>query len=365
MNILYYGLSSNQGGIETYLYKIARNIDRNIYNLYYMDETGGNACFRKELEEMGAVFFDITPRRKSIRNNRIDLKKMFSNNKIDVLHFNCNTLSYIEPVLLALENNVKVVLHSRNSGSVLLSAVLHKLNYYRLNMNSKNFSISRVAVSDLAGKWMFGKKGNYQVLNNGVEIEKFHFDRKKREKKRIELGFADKHVYGNVGAFLKAKNHNFIIDIFMEIAKKDEEAVLVLVGDGPLRVAIEKKIKELNLFDRVYLMGIRNDIPELMMAMDCLIFPSLYEGFPNVILEAETTGLSIVMSDLITSEVAVMDNCIQSSLTKTPVEWGKICSQIREKVIDREKGALVIEKAGFSVRDEIQKIERLYREVQC
>ena len=360
MNILYYGLGTNQGGIETYLYKIAKNIDHDTFGLFYIDETGGNACFRQELEELGAVFFNITPRRKSILKNRRDLKQLFDKNKIDVLHFNCNTLSYIEPVVVALEHGIKVVLHSRNSGTVLFSAILHKINYYRLLFNKNRHLISRVAVSDLAGQWMFGNGVKYQVLNNGVEIDQFRFSKQDRDETRGALEIKDRHVYGNVGAFLEAKNHVFILDVFKEIAKKDEKAILLLVGDGPLRERIEKKIKDIRLQDRIKVLGIRKDISKIMMSMDCLIFPSLYEGFPNVILEAETTGLPIVMSDLITKDVVILENCKQISLEKTPLEWSEECIKVIKNSNNRTLAAKAVENAGFSIREEIKKIQKLY-----
>lgn len=368
MNVLYYGLGRNQGGIETYLYKIARNINRENFHLFFMDETGGNACFRKELEALGAVFFDITPRRVSFMKNRKDLEMIFAKNQIDILHFNCNSLSYIAPVNFALKHNIKIVLHSRNSQSVLLSRILHKINFFRLNSNN-NHDIKQIAVSKVAGEWMFGKKSNFEIFNNGIEIDRFRFSHCDRETKREELNLVGKHVYGNVGAFLEAKNHRFIIDIFKEIASKDENVILLLIGDGPLRKPVEQKVKELQLSNKVFFLGIRSDIPQIMMAMDCLIFPSLYEGFPNVILEAETTGLPIVMSDVITKEVVLLDSCRQLSLEKSAEKWADECIGMIKQMDangnkwNRAAAADRISEAGFSVRDEVNKIENMYEEI--
>lgn len=359
MNILYYGLSANQGGIETYLYKIARNINKDEFHLFYMDETGGNACFRKELENLGAKFFDITHRRVSVKKNKKDLNDLFQNHHIDVLHFNCNSLSYITPVLIAKKYGVKIVLHSRNSKANFFSSVLHRLNFGKVKKLSRN--IIRIAVSDLAGQWMFGQNGGYEVINNGVEIERFRYREDLRINKRRELGIENKNVYGNVGAFLEAKNHPFILRIFKIIVDKDPKAVLMLVGDGPLRANIDQLAKDMDLSDKIIFLGIRSDIPELMMAMDCLIFPSLYEGFPNVILEAETTGLPIVMSDVITDEVMLQDSCKKLKLRQTEIEWCNLALSQVNNEHNREKGAYCVEQAGFSIKSEIEKIEHLYR----
>lgn len=360
MNILYYGLSANQGGIETYLYKVARNINKEVFHIAYIDETGGQACFREELEALGAKFYDITPRRESIFQNHRDLNRLFSENKIDVLHFNCNSLSYVTPILVAQKHGTKIVLHSRNSKANLFSSIMHRINFVRINsMDEKK--IKRIAVSDVAGQWMFGKKRKYEVINNGVDINKFQFDANIRDKQRLLLGMEDKHIYGNVGAFLEAKNHAFLLRIFRRVLEIDNNAVLLLVGDGPLRDKIEQLAVELRIAENVVFMGIRNDIPELLMAMDCLIFPSLYEGFPNVILEAETTGLPIVMSEKITDEVMILETCKKLRLDMPDEKWAKMCVQLMRSDILRNEAAGLIEKAGFSVDKEIKRIENIYR----
>ena len=359
MNILYYGLSANQGGIETYLYKIARNIDKNQFSISYMDETGGHACFRNELEALGAKFYDITPRRKSLIKNKRDLEQLFSKNKFDVLHFNCNSLSYVTPILVAQKYGVKIVLHSRNSKANLFSMVLHRVNYIRLKYRLKN--CCRIAVSDLAGQWMFGKHGKYMVINNGVEIERFKYSDALRTQKRNELNLNEFNIYGNVGAFLEAKNHSFILKIFRKITEIDEKAILLLVGDGPLKSHILSLASDLELTNKIVFLGKRSDVPELMMAMDCLLFPSIYEGFPNVILEAETSGLPIVMSDIITDEVVLTETCKKISLNCTVEEWAFNCKIFADRNINRENGSKVVEEKGYSVKSEIIKIEQLYR----
>ena len=106
--VLYYGLSHNRGGIETYLYKICRRLDRKKYEIAFLDETGGHAMFRKELEAIGARFYDITSRRVSPKQNRRDLEVLFEKEHFDILHFNCNTLSYITPLIIAQRHGVSI-----------------------------------------------------------------------------------------------------------------------------------------------------------------------------------------------------------------------------------------------------------------
>lgn len=357
ISILYYGLSGNRGGIENYLLKICSYLDKKKFSIAFIDETGGKACHRKKLEEMGAAFYDITHRNQSVLKNKQDLNNLFGSEKFDILHFNCNTLSYIEPIIQARKYGVKVIIHSRssNSPSRLITLILHWVNKIRI----RKWNIVRLAVSDLAGKWLFGNT-EFTVINNGIEIEKFTFDCSKRKRKREELGLGGKVVYGNVGAFLEAKNHGFILSVFREIYNADRNAVLLLVGDGKLKQRYQAEVEQMGLENAVLFLGIRTDVAELMMSMDCMIFPSLYEGFPNAVLEAETTGLPIVVSENITNEVNILEQCVRLSLNEGCAVWADACSVFARNSYNRYEAAKVIYKKGFSVMKEIRKLETIY-----
>ncbi len=358
--ILYYGLSENPGGIETYLYKIAKHIDRTAFSLAFIDETGGKACFRKELEALGADFFDITPRRNSIFQNRCDLDQLFASERFDVLHYNVNTLSYIEPLQQAYKHGVRIILHSRNSATNthFHTRLLHWIHKKALN----KMDVKRLAVSKLAGEWLFGKDTPYRIINNGVEIERFAFSEEKRRKFRQRESLEGKKVYTNIGIFLPVKNQRMVVDIFSEIYKKDKTSVLLLVGDGPMKADVQEKVEAFNLTDCVEFMGRRNDVPDILCASDCLLFPSLYEGFPNAILEAETSGLPIVMSDQITDEVMILSNCCKKSLEEEPGSWAEMAIGLVEECNDylRIDAAEIIRKNGFSVEEEILKLQEIY-----
>ncbi|CAH2716775.1 Putative glycosyltransferase EpsF [Neobacillus rhizosphaerae] len=357
IRILHYGLSTNTGGIETYLYKIWNNIDKSEFHFDFIDTNLENPCFYDEFTKMGSKFYKITHRNISISKNKRDLHELFENESFDIVHCHLNTLSYIEPVKVALKHGCKVIVHSRSAGAAN-SLVTNLLHHYHSLILQKN-KIKMVAVSKLAGDWLFGKKANFQVINNGIDINKFKFSSTGREKVRKELGIEDKFVVGNIGAFLPAKNHGFMIEIFNELVKKNSKAILLLIGTGSLKEKIIDLVREKNLQDKIMFLGTRTDISNVLSAMDYFLFPSLYEGFPNAVLEAQTSGLQCAISDVITEEVVVSHNCKRISLQLSPAGWADtILRQVDNQ--DRSVFSAFVKDGGFCVENEIMKVEYLY-----
>ena len=364
IHILHFGLSTNKGGIETYLRKIWNNIDRSKFHFSFLDMTGeGNVpCFYEELKNNGCDFYKITPRSISPRKNRAELEALFREQHFDILHFHVNTLSYITPVLVALKHGCRVIVHSRSAGSSkrLITRILHHTNKVLL----RQADITRIGVSKLATDWLFGSDMPSAVYNNGIDIDRFRFCEMDRTMIRKELGCENQLVIGHVGAFLPAKNHRFVVDVFSRICTYRQDAVLWLVGQGPERQAVERYVKENGLCDNVCFLGSRENMPQVYAGMDVFILPSLFEGFPNAMLEAQCTGLPCLQSNCITKEVLIADNATNFSLAETADVWADMLLTVAQhQYADRQLGALCVENAGFSVRQEILRIEKLYKNV--
>lgn len=181
------------------------------------------------------------------------------------------------------------------------------------------------ACSLKAGEWLFGKKiqkkGNLTVLNNAVNVREFLFDRAVRQSIREEFQAGDRLVIGHIGRFNEQKNHSFLIDLFHVVHQRNPEALLVLVGEGHLRPQIERKIERLGLTEHIRFLGVRSDIPQLLQGMDLFLFPSLFEGLPVVLVEAQAAGLRCVVSDAITRETDVTGRLEFISLGKELETW--------------------------------------------
>lgn len=359
IRVLHVGIDSHLGGIETYLLKIATYIDKEKYQFNFLAFKGSEPCFRKELEELGCHFFYIEQRRKNYINYITDLKRLYENKQFDIVHCHMNSLSCIEPIILALKYGCKVLVHSHNSANIVSvkSRILHKIGSYFLPMHK----VTRVAVSDLAGKWMF-KNNDFQVLNNGLDVEKFKYNSRSRKEIREELKInKEEEVILHIGAFRTQKNHSFLIDIFNEYVKTNTNATLFLVGEGVLKDKIKAEVIDRGLEKKVVFLGQRDDIAELLSGSDKFLFPSLYEGFPNALIEAQATGLYCVVADTITKQAVFDQICCQVSLKAPLNEW--IEALQKPAIEKREKCVDFIRKAGLSIEDEIDRLSKVYNQI--
>ena len=356
IRILHVGLDTHLGGIETYLLKISSNIDRRCFEFSFLSYDDQKPCFFDELSALGCKFYFVRSRRKSWFGNAKDIRELFSREKFDIIHCHLNSLTYITPAIEGLRAGAKVIIHSRNGGSAMGSSsrILGLINRFRMPWNK----VKCVAVSDLAGQWMFGTHREFTVLNNGLDTEKYRYSEQNREAIRKELGIpSDAEVIANVGAFRTQKNHAFLIEVFKQYHQKHPESRLLLVGEGELEDEIKRKVSEYGISNKVIFAGKRNDISAVLSASDKYLFPSLYEGFPNALIEAETSGLLCVSSSTIT-EQACLDNCLRVSLDAPIADW---VSALEHPVVSDRAGCVeMVEKAGFGIREEIERLENLY-----
>src|SRR5690606_4659996 len=176
--------------------------------------------------------------------------------------------------------------------------------YARMMM--RDFPTHYFSCSNHAANWLFGtkmKEVTPTIVPNAVDVKRFQFNPEIRNRLRTELNGENRFIIGHVGRFEKQKNHEFLIDIFYEIKKRKRNGMLVLVGEGILQSRVERKVKQLGLENDVKFLGVRKDIPELLQAFDIFLFPSLFEGLPVVLVEAQAAGLKSIVSNTITKEV--------------------------------------------------------------
>lgn len=355
IRILHVGMDTHLGGIETFLLSMVQHMDRERFHFTFLGYDDQKPYFHEELAALGCDFRYVRSRRKGLLKNKADLERLFQVEHYDVVHCNQNSLSNSVPALVALKQGIPVIVQSHNGGSVKgLTSFLNSLNRIRFPFDR----VTALAVSDIAGKWMFGEKCAYQVLNNGVDTEKFRYFCEQRILKRKELGLSsDDEVFISVGAFREQKNHRFMIDIFHAYQKKHAKAKLVLVGTGGLSDEIVAKVNALGLDGNVLFLGARRDIPQLLSCADKFLFPSLYEGFPIALIEAEANGLSCIVSSVI-SEQACLENSVRVSLDSSVDDWVRAMEISAPEC--RDLYADLVAKAGFGIETEIRILENLY-----
>lgn len=351
----------NSGGVESIVMNYYRNIDKNLIQFdFIVDEDSKNIPY-SEIESMGGRVILIPPYQNIISYIRT-LKSILKLNGYKVVHSHLNALS-IFPLYAAKKSNVPVrIAHSHTSGSKKEG----KKNLVKniLRPFSKIYSTHYFCCSELAGRWLFGNRsysrGSVTLINNAIDIDKFTYNYTIRSDFRRELNISDDTlVIGHVGRFVKVKNHDFLIDIFSEIYKKNKNSLLILVGDGELAEKIENKVKKLNLEQNVKFLGIRSDINKIMQGMDIFLMPSLYEGLPVVGVEAQASGLLCILSDSMTKETKVIESTEFLSIEKSASEWSDFIYN-KYKSFKRRDTRKDIIKANFEIKNEAGKLESKY-----
>lgn len=341
IKILQMGMTDNLGGIETYLINYYRNIDKNKIQFDFTNIYPNKLCFQDEMESMGAKIYKVSSYYKHPIKYIKEVKRIIKENNYNIVHCNMNSAAMLYPLIAAKFAGARVIIaHSHNASSDkgFVKMLLHNINKHFIPL----FATDYVGCSKLAGSWFFSKRiinsDKFKVINNAIDVDNFKFNKELRIKKRNELGFNDDEiVLGHVGRFNKQKNQMFLVDLLNYIVSKNKKYKLILIGIGPLQENVKSRVKELNLENNVIFLNKRNDVNELMMAMDVFVLPSLYEGLPLVGIEAQTTGVPCLFSDSITNEVILNDNSKMISLKATKEEWNNNIKKISLLRINREK----------------------------
>lgn len=352
----------NRGGAETMVMNLYRIIDKEKVQFDFVIHKENENEYVDEIKSLGGKVY-VFPRfvMKNLflyRKYWMTFLKKHPEYKILHSHVRSYAIVYIK---LAKKRKIKTIIHSHSTSNgkgisayvkwVLQLPLRKKCNYL-------------FACSNVSGEWLFGKKAvklpNYRLIKNAIDISKYGIDSSVREEYRKKFDAENKYIYGHVGRLSEPKNHRFLLETFSEILKRNPQALLLLVGEGEYRSRIESWIHELNLDKNVIMTGSRQDIPQLLNAMDVFLFPSLWEGLPITVIEAQAVGLPCIISDQITSEVVISE-----AVTCLPINKGYECwveqslSSVGRKfnVIDE------IKRAGFDVKDSAEELMKFYKEI--
>ncbi len=366
VKILQIGMTKNWGGLETYLLQQFENINKDLLIYDFVNNSCETDIIKeKEILESKSKVYKICSRRKNPLKHYLQWINLLRKHKNEYkgIVLNALSLSYVFPIFIAKIYGIPIrIIHSHNSGYEYRPGFLRKI-LITINKSILNFSATDYwACSQKAGEWMFGKNKNFKIIHNAIDTNSYKFDIIKRNNVRRELNLEHKFVVGHVGRFSYQKNHKFVINIFYEVQKMEDNAVLLLVGDTvddeSFFIECKKLVKELKLDEKVKFLGMRSDVPDLMQAMDCFLFPSQFEGLGIVAIEAQTAGLRCYLSDIIPEEVKITDLVNFISLNESPKTWAdKILENRNYKRKDMTEK---IKANGYDIKTEIKKVEQFY-----
>lgn len=296
-----------RGGAETMVMNLYRAIDRTQIQFDFIIHTEEHQAYYSEICDLGGKIYSFP---KYNGKNYFAVKKNWNSFFVNhpeykILHSHIRSYASLY-IPVAKKHGVKTIIHSHSTsnGKGFLSIVKRFMQYPLRNQADFFMGCSKEA-----GEWLFGKKvvksDRYFMLQNAIDVEAYRFNDVIREKYRSELGLKDELTFIHVGRFHPAKNHEFLLTVFAEIHKRNDNTKLILVGDGDLRPEIERQISDLQLGSSVILTGSRSDVPKLLQAADCFLFPSRWEGLPVTVVEAQASGMPCLISNRITKDVNV------------------------------------------------------------
>lgn len=357
IRVLFSGVSSNIGGVETFLLEYIRHMDLNRIQFDLICSTDTPAC-EEEFRSLGVNIYKVALRSKNPLGFQKETEAFFREHaqKYDIFWCNKCMLNNTDFLKYAQKYGIPVrIIHSHNSALMdkgikgILMKLLHELGKKKIDRYATDFW----ACSDFAGRWFYSQKQmgspKYCFIPNAIDAQKFRYAKDVRDTYRMQEEAKNKFVVGHVGRFHLQKNHMFLLDIFHAVLKKRPDSELWLIGQGELKEVVQEKAVQLGIADKVKFMGVRRDVQNLLQAMDCFVLPSLFEGLPVVAVEAQAAGLPCYLAgNGTTRQARLTDRCHFLQLEDSPEVWADAIIQGDVERIDTYDQ---IVQAGFELKN--------------
>ena len=367
VNVLeFFGEPLLYGGQEAFMLNMYKNFENpNIHYTFCTPFESGNKTMIQMAKDRGDEIvaynykFESKTRKLSVKKAAKDI---LSKNKFDVIHIQSGSIFILLNVAkLAKKYGVKkIIVHSHSTGNINFK---YKLIKAYSDKHITKYVDEYFGCSHLAAVWKFPQSvidnKQYTVINNGIDIKRFTYSEKTRQKYKELLNLKDNFTICNVARFSFEKNHKFLVEIMESLSNKHFKFKCVLVGSGPLKEEITNTLKEKGLIENVIFLENRSDVAEILMACDVFLLPSLFEGLPVTLVEAQAAGMLSLGSDQITKEIIVTDICEYLPIVDANVWADKIIS-LKKQQVDRSKYAEVVANAGYDAKESAKLLEDKY-----
>lgn len=319
IRVLHNIASLHFGGAQAFLMNVYNNIDREKVQFDFVVTPEEKKDLYEQVEQMGGRIF-VCP--KYTGKNHFAYCRWWNDffaehPEYHVIHGHVRSTASI--YLKIAKKYVLVTIahsHSTSNGSGI-SAIVKNI----MQLPIRHTADYLFACSDKAGKWLYGEKAtkqpNYRMIPNGVDLKRFAFHEEKRRQMRNQLKITeDTFVVGHIGRITVPKNHQFLVELFAAYHKENPKSRLLLVGDGELFEAVQQQCTQLGIREAVIMVGSKTNTEDYYQAMDLFVFPSLWEGLPVSVVEAQANGLICLLSDVITRDVDLTDQVKYLSLNE-------------------------------------------------
>ena len=306
---------------------------------------------KEHISKLGGKLFVLQMRNRNPLAYMGKLSRIIREGGYDAVHVHGNSCTLLTEMTAARIAGMKVrITHAHNTSckQKFLHAVLRPF--------FDGSYTAAAACGEAAGNFLYGNRP-FTILKNGIETARFAFDAGTRQRVREQMHLEDRFVVLHVGGFNEYKNQEFLIRPLMRAMKNRKDLVMLFAGDGERLEAVKEKAGN---HSQIQFLGKRSDVPELLAAADLFVLPSLYEGFPISLIEAQASGLPCFVSDAVTKDSAITE--LVRFLPLDEAEWESVLMKaVREDVKRRDVAAERVRQAGFERADTAEDLLNFYR----
>ena len=342
------GYSSDKGGAESYIRNICEKLMYDLDIVYHLPEI-----------EIDGKNWVLPPNRHNIFKYRRFWKRFFSENHFDVVYFNTCDIVSIDILRFAKNADIPVrIMHSHSTGNQFprkgLWGVIHRIMETQSRKSLDKFATDLLACSKSAGDWMFDGRP-YTIIKNGIDINTYRFSETKKGKIVASLKKSSKPVIACIGRIEGQKNPFFSLEVFREICKADNFAQCLFIGDGADRKEVEKRVRDFGLSDRILFTGPIDNVNEWLSYVDCILMPSVFEGLPFALIEAQAAGIHSLVSDTVSTESNITGLVEYKSLADPAHSWAERVLHLAQ--MPRTDVSEKLAEAGFSIKNTAETVK--------
>lgn len=343
IRIFMIGYSSNKGGVEKYIENLCGHLDKTKFEIIY----------KSDQMVLNGITWKCPKNRHNYLKYRIFWHKFYKANKFDVVYYNTCDVVSIDQLKFAFYADVPVrIIHAHSTGNQQnlqrKMSLFHRISECWSRKSLKKFATHFFACSETAGNWMFGGI-KYRIITNGIDLCKYKFNEANRIKCRRLYQIKSEILIGCVGRLSPTKNPLFSIKIMSSFLKMKPNAILVMIGEGELHEDIVNEIEHRNMQNSVILTGAIENVNEWMSAIDCILMPSLFEGLPFVLVEAQAAGLPCVVSSTVSKEANLTGSVEYLDLAEEPDVWANKILEVCQNERNDKTQQLI--NAGYFITD--------------
>lgn len=352
-----------RNGTETFIMNMYRNLNLDKFKVDFLMVCIDPHGYAEEARQLGSDFFFVPARTQNPIKHYYGLWKFFKEHAHEyaAVHSCVSSLSEITEVQMAKHFGVPVVIVHAHSSSCLsqFTTFMHRWHQKVITRYANRY----LACSESAYKWFYEgivPKHKAEVIRNGIDVDRFEYNEGIRQQVRKQYNIADDTlVFGHVGRFSDVKNHKHLVNVLAEMVKVEQNVRLLLVGEGENMPAVKAQADSLGVADKIIYAGQQTNVSPFLQAMDCFIMPSLYEGLPFVLVEAQAAGLPFVASTGISTESDITGHAKYISLQAPLKEWVDETLHLVKKY-KRVNTKQVIINAGYSIKNTAHRMEAIY-----